>query len=342
MSFSKKTLPPLLTIISCIGLVLFLGYWLWSSYNEEKELLSQQLEYHMNAANDALDNNILYSYLKQATSESGDTLVIRSDSSGDTQASEIKFYNFKVSGDSTLMPEVISENVSHPMHEIASIERNDSLDQSLTEFRIDTSINHQPFKREVSITFQNGDDTDLNVIELTEQDAAVRNPDLRREYMSRVENLGLPTTFEIIDSKDSTLLDVERIEFMVDKPSFFSPDFKLIRFNSYSNYLLKKIVPNMLFGVLLLGVIGITFFLLMKNVKNQERLSKLKSDFIGNMTHELKTPIATVGVAIEALQSFGALEDKKKREEYLDISKHELNRLSILVNKVLKLSLIHI
>ena len=73
-------------------------------------------------------------------------------------------------------------------------------------------------------------------------------------------------------------------------------------------------------------------------MRQQERLTALKNDFISNITHELKTPIATVSVAIEALQNFNALQKPELTKEYLDISKNELSRLSMLVDKVLKLS----
>jgi len=71
----------------------------------------------------------------------------------------------------------------------------------------------------------------------------------------------------------------------------------------------------------------------------QQRLAEIKNEFINNITHELKTPIATVGVAIEALKSFNAIDDKEKTKEYLDISSNELQRLELLVDNVLKLSM---
>src|SRR4030095_4866852 len=71
----------------------------------------------------------------------------------------------------------------------------------------------------------------------------------------------------------------------------------------------------------------------------QRKLTQLKNDFISNITHELKTPIATVSVAIEALKNFNALQDPKRTQEYLEISGNELQRLSLLVDKVLKLSM---
>jgi two-component system phosphate regulon sensor histidine kinase PhoR len=71
----------------------------------------------------------------------------------------------------------------------------------------------------------------------------------------------------------------------------------------------------------------------------QKRLADIKNEFISNITHELKTPIATVSVAIEALRSFNASMDPQRSKEYLDISANELQRLSLLVDKVLKLSM---
>jgi two-component system phosphate regulon sensor histidine kinase PhoR len=71
----------------------------------------------------------------------------------------------------------------------------------------------------------------------------------------------------------------------------------------------------------------------------QKRLSDIRNEFISNITHELKTPIATVSVAIEALRSFNASMDPQRSKEYLDISANELQRLSLLVDKVLKLSM---
>ena len=76
-----------------------------------------------------------------------------------------------------------------------------------------------------------------------------------------------------------------------------------------------------------------------KSLEKQRRLTELKNDFISNVTHELKTPITTVGVALEALSNFNALQNPERTEEYLNISKHELSRLSILVDKVLKMSM---
>ncbi len=107
----------------------------------------------------------------------------------------------------------------------------------------------------------------------------------------------------------------------------------------YRAYLFRKMTPQLLFGLLLFASVSLAFFVVYRSLLKQQRLTELKNDFIRNVTHELKTPITTVGVAIEALSDFNALKNPEKTREYLDISKHELNRLSILVDKVLKMSL---
>jgi len=106
-----------------------------------------------------------------------------------------------------------------------------------------------------------------------------------------------------------------------------------------SGYILKKLSTQILVSFLLVGVTILSFVLLLRNLIQQRKLTQLKNDFISNITHELKTPIATVSVAIEALKNFNALQDPKRTQEYLEISGNELQRLSLLVDKVLKLSM---
>src|SRR4029078_960346 len=99
------------------------------------------------------------------------------------------------------------------------------------------------------------------------------------------------------------------------------------------------ISPQIFFSVLLLGITVVSFLTLYRNLRSHQKLASIKNEFISNITHELKTPIATVSVAIEAMKNFNVLDDPKKTREYLEISQNELQRLSLLVDKVLKLSM---
>jgi len=104
-------------------------------------------------------------------------------------------------------------------------------------------------------------------------------------------------------------------------------------------YMWGKLKLPILFSLFLVGITVASFVLLYRNLLRQRRLAEAKNEFISNITHELKTPIATVGVAIEALKNFNAIDDPKRTQEYLSISQNELQRLNLLVDKVLKLSM---
>ena len=109
--------------------------------------------------------------------------------------------------------------------------------------------------------------------------------------------------------------------------------------DGYQKMVLKGMWPQVLFSLLLLLCVALAFLFIYQSLLRQSRLTELKNDFIRNMTHELKTPIATVSVAVEALQNFDALQNPERTQEYLDIAGIELNRLSLLVDKVLRVSM---
>src|SRR5690606_41503472 len=70
--------------------------------------------------------------------------------------------------------------------------------------------------------------------------------------------------------------------------------------------------------------------------EKDRRVSALKSEFVANVSHELKTPLALVRMFAEMLQS-GRVQSDAKRQEYLDIIVRESERLSALIENVLDL-----
>jgi len=109
-------------------------------------------------------------------------------------------------------------------------------------------------------------------------------------------------------------------------------------FQSPMQYILAKMLWTLVGSFVLLVLTTICFIYMLRTILKQKKLSEVKNDFINNMTHELKTPIATVYAAVEAMQNFNALNDQRKTQTYLDISKQELQRLSDLVEKVLHIA----
>jgi two-component system phosphate regulon sensor histidine kinase PhoR len=91
-------------------------------------------------------------------------------------------------------------------------------------------------------------------------------------------------------------------------------------------------------SMLLLVLTGSCFVLVWHTLRAQRKLAKVKNDFINNMTHELKTPLATAAAAVETLERFGLQADPQKARTYLRIARTELRRLADLVDKVLTIA----
>ncbi len=109
-------------------------------------------------------------------------------------------------------------------------------------------------------------------------------------------------------------------------------------FENVNGYLIGKIRLQIVFTLLLIALTAFTFYLSFRTMIKERKLMSLRSDLVSNITHELKTPIATVKVALEAIQNFGADTDPTRRKEYLQIAETELDRLALLVDSVLKTS----
>ncbi|MEO6610863.1 MAG: HAMP domain-containing sensor histidine kinase [Chitinophagaceae bacterium] len=149
------------------------------------------------------------------------------------------------------------------------------------------------------------------------------------------DKLDIPFSIQKLDSTDGA----DEPVFNEVTVGFAHPVTYRLKLGNTFPYLFRQLIQPILFSILLLGITILSFVLLYRSLLKQRRLAELKNEFISNITHELKTPIATVGVAIEALKNFNAIQDPQRTKEYLDISSNELQRLNLLVDKVLKLSM---
>ncbi len=86
-------------------------------------------------------------------------------------------------------------------------------------------------------------------------------------------------------------------------------------------------------------IIVSAFFVTLRTLFNQKKLSEIKSDFINNMTHEFKTPLATISLAVDALKNEKVLSDKEKIAYFTGIIKEENKRMNKHVETILKAAL---
>jgi two-component system phosphate regulon sensor histidine kinase PhoR len=167
---------------------------------------------------------------------------------------------------------------------------------------------------------------------------SVRTEDLHRRFTEVLEREKMDIPFTIVPNEKRELFGFRRSSFGRTEAVRDTGPYQL-KLGSVFPYLLMQLRLPILFSFFLVGITLFSFILLYRSLLRQQRLAQMKTDLISNITHELKTPIATVGVAIEALKNFNAIQDTRRTNEYLDISQQELQRLSLLVDKVLKLSM---
>ena len=116
--------------------------------------------------------------------------------------------------------------------------------------------------------------------------------------------------------------------------------FLLIDFPGRSGYIFQS-VSILGFGSLMFtSIILLTFGMTLYYIQKQKKLAEIKSDFINNMTHEFKTPIATINLASDTMSSPKVLGNESKIKYYLDIIRQENKRMNNQVEKVLQMALI--
>ena len=131
--------------------------------------------------------------------------------------------------------------------------------------------------------------------------------------------------------------DIELSLFSNSKSTFLRPDQNLrAYYKDPTIEALKKSTTGILLSLLLsLSVIFCLIYLL-KIISTQKELAEIKNDLINNITHEFKTPIATISTAIEAIESFNVADNKEKTKQYATISALQLKKLHQMVEKLLE------
>lgn len=149
---------------------------------------------------------------------------------------------------------------------------------------------------------------------------------------------------EVIDSAGNVVLaPVRKPSGSIDEFTYqFNPDAGhsyRARISSLIGQILRRMSGVIVTELLLLAGFSLAFWFLMRTVARLRSIEEMKDDFVNNMTHELKTPIAIAYSANDALLNYHADSDPVKREKYLRIANRQLKRLGELVENILAISM---
>lgn len=106
-----------------------------------------------------------------------------------------------------------------------------------------------------------------------------------------------------------------------------------------THHILSQMLGVIITVFLLLVAFTLTFWYLLHTVSKMRTIEEMKDDFVSNMTHELKTPIAIAYSANDALLNYDTDNDPQKKVTYLNIANRQLKRLGELVENILAMSM---
>ncbi len=177
----------------------------------------------------------------------------------------------------------------------------------------------------------------------------VSNNEIRLNLDNELRNRGIDTKFEYGVVTDDITTKVKSSKFRKeDGQSYKVPlfvnsdgisDYDLyVSFPKKKEYILSTISWILVLSALFIFIIILAFASSLYQLIRQKQISEIKTDFINNMTHEFKTPIATINLAIDSIKNPKIIEDKDKVKRYAEMIRQENKRMHAQVENVLQIS----
>lgn len=320
----KHTRIGLLMIISQILLMGFAFYWLNSQFDEEKEALVRDLAITYRASyNSVLDSMLVEQYIEPAL---GDTIRTYS---GKSQSRIFVTDSFRLE-----TPGDTVSGLGSTGNSIVKIRmnRNDTTGQ-FSEGEVE-DLEKEMLLRSVRLIVQHVDDNSSMHISslhkgMSDIDSLLFIADLESRIEDEALNIGIAW---IGDSAETGAFVSSGNDILVGEWTDAVPSVSLVK---YRAYLFGQILAQVIFALVLVLLTGSAFIIAFRSLRKQALLNEMRNSFISNISHELKTPVSTVKVAIEAIRNFDLKKDAIVADEYLEMAAKEIKRLELLISKVL-------
>ncbi|MES2410500.1 MAG: HAMP domain-containing sensor histidine kinase [Bacteroidota bacterium] len=177
----------------------------------------------------------------------------------------------------------------------------------------------------------------------------VSNEMMQKLLSEELNEYGVKTPFEFNVYSNGLATKIKSERFRYDKPSTYSiPIFidndgnnkyqLLLTFPQKKKFLFSELIGICILSIVFTLIIVIAYSSALNQLIKQRQISEIKTDFINNMTHEFKTPIATINLALDAIKNPKVIEDKEKVLRYLEMIKDENKRMHAQVENVLRIS----
>jgi two-component system, OmpR family, phosphate regulon sensor histidine kinase PhoR len=172
---------------------------------------------------------------------------------------------------------------------------------------------------------------------------------LNQMLTNKLKEYGVDTPFEFALYSNGISTKVRSENFENNKFSTYNvPIFKdvnglskyqlMITFPEKNKFLISKLLSITILSFLFTIIIVFAYWSTWNQMNKQKQISEIKTDFINNMTHEFKTPIATINLALDAIKNPKVIDDKEKVQRYMQMIREENKRMHAQVENVLQIS----
>ena len=330
------------TIVLTIAVQL---YWNYNNYSENKQRVQNEIQSSLDIAIDEYYTDLSKSNF--FTIIDYDSINSKSSFLKDFWNEDINSSKSKVSISSIKISSDYKGNVSSIPKILDSIFITDTIEFEFNDEKITPkkSTKYRPEKQKIKISSDS-----LKFLKGIQSVAIALNNDdinftrLDSIFTNQLSKKGIKTPhYLVLLEKDikvggsNKAKDIELSLFSNSKSTFLRPDQNLrAYYKDPTIQALKKSSTGILLSLLLsLSVIFCLIYLL-KIISTQKELAEIKNDLINNITHEFKTPIATISTAVEAIESFNVVDNKEKTKQYAAISAFQLKKLHQMVEKLLE------
>ncbi|MBO6631190.1 MAG: HAMP domain-containing histidine kinase, partial [Psychroserpens sp.] len=177
----------------------------------------------------------------------------------------------------------------------------------------------------------------------------ITNEEVSELLGSQFASSGIDTPFEyaIYDKDLSTKIQSENFDLNIKStmgiPVFADNENKsdytlYVDFPERRRFLLSSILGMIVLSIVFTSIIILAYSSAIYQLIRQRQISQIKTDFINNMTHEFKTPIATINLALDSIKNPKIIQDQEKVTRYLKMIKDENKRMHAQVENVLRIS----
>ena len=221
-----------------------------------------------------------------------------------------------------------------------------------------STIPHQPVKppkgsRLVSIVKSAADEWAMSKMNVKDVSDALDSGKIRNAVSKEFKRQGLPDNFVFATyctSGDTLMINKQASANPLQDFAFHAPlmatDFidegslLLINFPYHYKYLFTSIAGmlalSLIFTISIIATFGYSLHVIFK----QKKISDITNDFINNMTHELKTPLATISMTADTLTLASVNKNTEMVNEYSGMIKNEVKKLSVHVDRILEAALL--